>query len=280
MVRTNAGQAMKITPWIAGLLAVSALASCDGQNKPTTKSEPGAEVGQPAAQIAAEDLGPPANAEVQALYTGEFEAAAQGEPFWQLNLLNDYASFERPGLSEAGGMPSQRDYRAQGARVIAGPLTIVLKFAQCTRDTGETFPYQAIVQFEGVSYEGCARRGGASSADWTSAIGPLMPSIDACLGKVEKKPGRVTIAYVDGDGMPSVRLLDAEGGRYECKTPAAGGAPTSWETIGDRDVLEGERDPMFIRAPGQAPASTSCTVVTDAKNAAGSLIGWYTKRKC
>jgi uncharacterized membrane protein len=271
---------MRKAPLIAGLLAMSALASCDNQNKAPTGAPAGGEVGQPAAQIAPEDLGAPASAEVQALYTGEFEAAAMGEPFWQLVLLNDYASFERPGLSEAGGMPSQRDYRAQGARVIAGPLTIVLKFAQCTRDTGETFPYQAIVQFEGVSYEGCARRGGSASSDWTSSIAPLMPSIDACLGKVEKKPARVTIAYVDGDGMPSVRLLDAEGGRYECKTAPAGGAPTSWETIADRDVLEGERDPMFVRAPGTAPAATSCVTVTEAKSSAGKLLGWYTSRKC
>jgi uncharacterized membrane protein len=259
---------------LGAVLCVALLAGC-GPKAPTgaAPEKTTAPVGAPAPQIQAEDLGAPATPEVKAKYDGEFEAVG-AEPFWRLDLLNDYAAFTRPGLSDVGGLPSQRDFRANGARVIAGPLTIVLKAESCVHESGETFPYKAIVQFEGVAYEGCARRGvnqASADNDWTSVIGQLLPAIDACLAKADKKPARVTIA---------VRLIDAEGGRYECNAPAAGGAVTDWETIADQSVLQGERDPLFTRAPTAAPPKTGCYTSAPAKLPSGAAIGWYTRKTC
>ncbi len=193
-------------------------------------------------------LGPVATPDVKSLYDGEFEAVGS-EPFWRLDLLNEWASFTRPGLQDVGGLPTRRDYRAQGARIVAGPLVITLRAGACQHESGETFPYKAEVDFEGVSYDGCARRGDtAQSANWAAKIEELIPAIDACLAKVDNKPARVTIAYAEDDKI-SVRLLDAEGGRYECKTASTGGPVQYWDTIADRNVLQGERDPLFTRAP-------------------------------
>jgi uncharacterized membrane protein len=266
----------------AAILALAFLAGCGQQPaKNGANNSAVTDSGEPEPQIAAESLGAVASPEIQALYTGEFEATGS-EPFWRLDLLNDYAAFTRPGLSDVGAMPAQRDYRAQGARILAGPMTIVLKAEQCIHESGETLPYKAIVQFEGVSYEGCARRGGAASEDqseWSSLIGPLVPAIDACLAKIDKKPARVTIAYIQEGEQASVRLTDSEGGRYECSAPLSGGAVSYWEAIGDRDVLQGERNPLFTRAPAAAPTG-ACLKSVQAKNAGGAVIGWFTRKTC
>jgi len=283
MGRMQTVQSSILQSGICALFAAVALAGCGPKAAPGASVDKTAPpVGAPAPQIQAEDLGAPATPEIKAKYDGEFEAVG-AEPFWRLDLLNDYAAFTRPGLSDVGGLPAQRDYRANGARVIAGPLTIVLKAESCVHESGETFPYKAIVQFEGVAYEGCARRGSNQAAadnDWTSVIGQLLPAIDACLAKADKKPARVTIAYGLDEGQAAVRLLDAEGGRYECNAPAVGGAVTDWEAIADQSVMQGERDPLFTRAPTAAPAKSGCYTNTAAKLPSGATIGWYTRKTC
>ena len=278
MVRRNLG--------LAGMCAVlvAVLLSACGQPQPSgaTGAKTAPDVGgSPEPQIQAAELGPPATPDVKAKYEGEFEAVGN-EPFWRLDVLNDYVAFTRPGLSDVGGLPQPRDFRASGARIVAGPLTIVLKAETCHYEGGETLDYKAIVQFEGVSYEGCARRGAdqeANDSDWTSEIGALLPGIDACIAKADKKPARVTIAYPLDDGMAAVRILDAEGGRYDCNAPAAGGAVTGWDPIADQSNLTGERDPMFTRAPAAAPTG-KCYTTTPAKLPNGATIGWYSRRVC
>jgi uncharacterized membrane protein len=277
MVRRNLGLA-----GVCAILAALALSAC-GQPKPAgdTGAKTNPDIGAPAPQIQAEDLGPPATPDVQAKYEGDFEAVGD-EPFWRLDVLDDYVAFTRPGLSDVGGLPQPREYRANGARIVAGPLTIVLKAETCQYEGGETLDYKAVVQFEGVSYEGCARRGAdqaSKDSDWTSEIDSLLPAIDACIGKADKKPARVTIAYAMDDGTAVVRILDGEGGRYECNAPAAGGAVTAWDPVADQSNLSGERDPLFTRTPTAAPTG-KCYTTTPAKLPNGKQIGWYSRRTC
>ena len=282
MVRTSS----LLAAFSAGLLAAFALAGCgkpsDNASKQNTEQADDTVGGAPAPPISAEQLGPVATPEQQALYAGDFEAVG-AEPNWRLDLLADWASFTRPGLNDVGGMPTQRDFRAQGARIVAGPLTIVLKAETCAHEGGGSFPYTAIVNFDGVPYEGCARRGAnqaAADSDWTSVISQLVPAIDSCLAKADKKPARVTIAYLLDGGQAGVRVLDAEGGRYECNAPVGGGAVTYWDSIGDRDVMQGERAPMFTRAPTAPPTAGPCQQNTPAKTSAGATIGWLSRKTC
>jgi uncharacterized membrane protein len=274
----------KFTGAMGGLLAALALsaslAAC-GQNGPGANNDGAA--GPKPVDIEKElsALGAVATPDVKALYEGEFEAVGS-EPFWRLDLLNEWASFTRPGLQDVGGLPSRRDYRAQGARFVAGPLVITLRAGACQHESGETFPYKAEVDFEGVSYDGCARRGDtAQSANWAAKLDDLIPAIDACLARAENKPARVTIAYPEDDKI-SVRLLDAEGGRYECKTAPAGGAIQYWDTLADRNILQGERDPLFTRAPSAAPkgGKEGCQKSDAAKAADGHDLGWLTRSTC
>ncbi len=119
----------KFTGAIGGLLAALALgaslAAC-GQSGPGASNDgaagPSPWISRRSFRRSARSPAP----DVKALYEGEFEAVGS-EPFWRLDLLNEWASFTRPGLQDVGGLPSRRDYRAQGARFVAGPLVITLR---------------------------------------------------------------------------------------------------------------------------------------------------------
>ena len=59
-----------------------------------------------------------------------------------------------------------------------------------------------------------------------------------------------------------------------------GGAVSYWDSIGDRDIIQGESNPEFIRAPTPPPAASACRVNTQAKSAGGAALGWYTRKTC
>lgn len=269
--------------------ALAALSACSQQSPQRDEGERGA--GPPPIDAAKElaALGPPAGLDVQAMYQGPFEAVGSDEPYWQLDLLDEWASFKRPGLTEVGGLPSQKDYRAQGARIVAGPLVITLRAGECVHNPNESdpskaekYPYKAQVEFDGVSYDGCARRGGAkdnASDTWTASLSELLPAIDACLAKIEDTPAEVTIAYTLDNGQTSVRLRDSEGGRYECSATLDGAQIDYWGALADRDVMQGEGDPVFLRGAAK-PAKSNCTTVEPAKSADGKTIGWLQRTSC
>jgi hypothetical protein len=268
---------------LAGVLAVGA---CQRQDQaadqpagPPSDSEREAEIA--AEQLAA--LGGAASAAQRALYTGEFEAVgalgdvAAGEGAWELRLLEDYALFSRPGLGEDGGVTGERDMHERGMRVVAGPLTITMMAQACTLPNGVEQPYVAHVLFEGVAYQGCARRG-VSAGDrptWASVLPELIPAIDACLARVSARPARVTFASAIDEGQISVRLREADGTREDCIVDASG-AIAVFESISDVDRRSGEGDPEFQRGGGRP--RENCAV--EALDRSGESLGWLISRSC
>ena len=174
---------------VAGVALSACLAACGQQAGAPAGDVTGAGPKPVDAEKELAALGPAATPQVQAIYDTDFEATG-AEPFWQLSLTKDWISFQRPGLQEIGGLPSRRDFRANGARIAAGPIVITLKNVECKgENTGETFPFTADVNFEGLLYQGCARPGSAAAdAGWISDLPALIPAIDACLGRAENKP--------------------------------------------------------------------------------------------
>jgi uncharacterized membrane protein len=233
-------------------------------------------------------LGAPADAATKARYAGDFEAVG-AEPDWRLTLLKDgYVSFTRPGLEQIDAIPGARDLRQLGAYVEAGPLSIAVAAGPCTYgEGGESYPFSATVLYEGIAYEGCARAGAATTAEptgarargWAVDLSQLLPAIDACIARASARPARVTIAYVNEEGQAAVRLLEADGGRSECLSSLDGAAIASFEPLADRDVFRGERDPMFTRAPANAPAG-SCTTSEEVKGSGGATLGWLSRKSC
>jgi uncharacterized membrane protein len=239
------------------------------------------------AEIAAETLaalGGPANAEQRALYEGEFQASGgidalgSAEGAWELSLLEDYAQFTRPGLGEDGGIPGERDYRERGMRVVAGPLTITISQQPCTA-SGVELPYTAHVLFEGVAYQGCARRGviEGERPTWASVLPELMPAINTCMERATSRPVRITFASALDEGEVLVRIREANGSRHECIVTS--GAVSVYEPLSDVDRRSGEGDPEF--QPGEArPAARNCRSVQPAVDRAGEQLGWLIRNSC
>lgn len=266
------------------LAAALGLSACQRQGEAPTETDMTQSDAEREAQLAADQLaalGGPANAAQRALYEGEFHASGGLDPnsgegteaAWELRLLDDYAQFARPGLGEDGGIPGERDYRERGMRVVAGPLTITIRQEACTA-SGLQLDYVAAVLFEGVAYEGCARRGiddGARSTTWASVLPELMPAIDACLGRVTSRPARITFASSIDEGQVMVRIRESSGVRRECIADASGAGVSVYEPVSDLDRRAGEGDPEFQR--GGSQPSGRC--VTEAQG-----LGWLIDRNC
>jgi hypothetical protein len=274
---------------LAGALVVSA--GCQPASETPEEASTAAPTNaEREAEIAAEQLaalGGPADGPTRALYEGEFEASGaidalgSGEGAWELQLLNDFAQFNRPGLGQDGGLPGDRDYRERGMRVVAGDITITLMAQDCALANGVSLPYVAHVLFEGVAYQGCARRGVAEGvrASWASVLPELIPAIDACLTRVSSRPGRVTTASTLDEGAVSVRIRESDGSRRECIADYAGTAVSVYEPVSDLDRRAGEGDPEFQRS-ANPPRADTCRNVVEALDAAGGHLGWLVHRSC
>jgi uncharacterized membrane protein len=275
------------------IFGAAGLAACQREaaqteDGPATPSNAEREAAMAAEQLAA--LGGPANAEQRALYTGEFQASGgigaldtgegAAEGAWELRLLEDYAQFSRPGLGEDGGIPSERDYRERGMRVVAGAVTITIMQQSCTA-SGVELPYVAHILFEGVAYSGCARRGinEGERPTWASVLPELMPAIDTCLARAESRPVRITFATTLGEGEVSVRLREANGSRHECIANSGGSEIFVYEPLSDLDRRSGEGDPEFQRGAGQ-PRAQNCRVAEPVVARTGEHLGWLVRNSC
>ncbi len=269
------------------VLSAAVLSACQRQT-PTSEEGPSTPSNaEREAEIAAETLaalGGPASAEQRAAYEGEFQASGgidalgNAEGAWELTLLNDYAQFTRPGLGEDGGIPGERDYREGGMRVVAGPLTVTISQQACTA-SGVELPYTAHVLFEGVAYQGCARRGviEGERPTWASVLPELMPAINVCSQRASSQPVRITFASALDEGEVLVRVRESNGSRRECIV--TDGAVSVYEPLSDNDRRSGEGDPEF--QPGASrPAARNCRSVEPAVDRTGEQLGWLIRNSC
>lgn len=269
------------------VMSAAALSACQRQ-APTTEEGPSTPTNaEREAEIAAETLaalGGPANAEQRAAYEGEFQASGgidalgNAEGAWELTLLNDYVQFTRPGLGEDGGIPGEREYRERGMRVVAGAVTVTISQQACTA-SGVELPYTVQVLFEGVAYQGCARRGviEGERPTWASVLPELMPAINTCAERASSRPVRVTFASSLDEGEVLVRVREANGSRRECIV--TGGAVSVYEPLSDDDRRSGEGDPEF-QPGGSRPAARNCRSVEPAVDRTGAQLGWLIRNSC
>lgn len=274
-------QTLRISTMIAIGLALSACTP--PKAPPSSQAGEGSESAQAAgAALPLPDIGAPLADAAASPFQGEFEAAGE-EPFWTMDVLQEWVSFARLNLPGVGGLPGKRRFGAKGMALDAGPLSLVISNGPCTATSGDVHEFNAVVRHDGVLYQGCARHlvGERVSAGWSGNLLELMPAITTCMGRVKEAPARVTIAYENADGEKdsereiSVRLLQEDGGRYECITRKAGSEIRYFEVIGDQDVLNGERDPLFTPAPN-VPPKGPCLSTEPAPNGLGS----FTRRTC
>jgi len=273
------------------VLSALALSACQREGGPESETAAAPSDAEREAEIAAGQLaalGGPASAEQRALYEGEFQASGgidglttgdiSAEGAWELRLLDDYAQFSRTGLGDDGGITSEREYRERGMRVVAGAVTITIMQQACSA-SGIELPYVAHVLYEGVAYQGCARRGINEGGDrtWAAVLPDLIPAIDVCLARATSRPVRVTFATPLNDGETSVRMREANGARHDCIT--AGGQISVYETLSDLDRRGGEGDPEFQRG-GSRPATRGNCAPEAAMSRTGEQLGWLIRRSC
>jgi hypothetical protein len=269
------------------VLGAAALTACQRQAPTSDETTQNPTNAEREAEIAAETLaalGGPANAEQRALYEGEFQASGgidslgSAEGAWELTLLEDYAQFDRPGLGEDGGPTAQRDFRERGMRVVAGSLTITISHQPC-QASGVELPYTAHVLFEGVPYQGCARRGVAEGerATWASVLPELMPGIGVCMERATSRPARVTFASNLDEGEVLVRIRQANGSRHECIV--TNGAISVYEPLSDDDRRSGEGEPEF-QPGGARPSARNCRSVEPVADRSGAQLGWLIRNSC
>lgn len=273
---------------IVALMVAGALAACQRQSAPSAEDNAPAAPSnaEREAEIASEQLaalGGRANAAQRAAFEGEYQASGaidglgSAEGAWELTLLEDYAQLSRPGLGEDGGLAGEREYHERGMRVVAGPLTITIRQEACTA-SGVEVPYVAHVLFEGVAYQGCARRGVDAGArpTWASVLPELMPAIDACLARIGGGGTRVTFATLLDEGEVSVRVRDSNGTRRVC-TATNAGENARVEHLSDIDTARGEGDPEFQRGDTE-PRRQNCRVNEQALGRDGEVLGWLVRR--
>lgn len=273
------------------LLGAAGLSACQRQSAGDAEQSATPSDAEREAEVAAEQLaalGGPANAQQRALFEGEFQAsggvaADTGEAgsggSWELRLLNDYAQFSRPGLGDDGGITGERDYRERGLRVVAGAVTITITNDVCAAGDVQ-LPYTANVLFEGVAYQGCARRGiddTGERATWASVLPELIPAIDTCLGRATSRPVRITHAISLDGGDVSVRMREANGARHDCIV--SNGEIAVFETLSDVDRRSGEGDPEFQRGT-QQPRAQNCRTAEPAVSRSGEQLGYLIRRSC
>jgi len=152
--------------------------------------------------------------------------ASGTEPFWNAELYQGWVMFSRLGLAavedEVG--PS----RVEGGERVWNGKALQFRVAQtpCTDGMSDTrYPLRAVIVFDDVAYQGCAREMEAGNnmrepaIDWSAAVAAYEGGIDGCLGA--NGPGAVTELFPREGGLVSVRLWLQDGNRVDCASRVA-----------------------------------------------------------
>ena len=220
-------------------LACLLLAGCGGQPKDAASSpaakpgDGGVSAGAPAAPTAA---GGPASSPGQATSAASPAAAldtsgwlmqppfyaAGSEPDWRLDVADGYFEFVRSGLAPIETAVTQPKHEKAADLFSSPPLKITIKKETCETDNGQKTDASAVVNFDGVDFEGCAFSGHeAAGTPEASAVVQAIGVIDLCLAKLGD-PGLVTGVYPREQGRTAVALRKSDGSQWECGVEPSG----------------------------------------------------------
>jgi uncharacterized membrane protein len=181
----------------------------------------GAAGGSGEASYASTGVGGPVDTSVWALAPPFY--AAGDEPYWRLDLVEDWFVFRRAGLPEIEA-PIVQPERVRGADLFESPpLSVNVRSGACRSDAGVDGDAVVTVTFDGVDFSGCAFKGQseAISAD-VGAIIEALPVVDACLRRFGQ-PAVITGAYPRDGGRMAVTLRARNGGLFECAAESQSG---------------------------------------------------------
>lgn len=199
--------------------------------------------------------------------------AAGDEPYWRLDIIDDWFVFSRAGLP-AIEAPLTSPARDGDTDVFdANPLSIHVSRKTCRTADGENSRYATTVWFDDVSFEGCGFEGqsAGTSAEATAVVDSIR-AVDSCLTGLGDT-ALVTGIYERGDRQTALGMRTRDGRLYECVTELGGsavafldqvepGAAGPWMTSGMR----------FLRAGQGGAACDEAEVVTSGGAVLGHLL--------
>ena len=126
---------------------------------------------------------------------------------------------------------------------------------------------------------GCATGPGHGSAGadlgWAEVLPAVMPAIDRCMAAGGADAVAVSKAWIIGEQLAVVRVLEKGGAREDCVAAAAGDRVLMTEPVPAQSRQGDEGQPLFTPA-GRSPPQGSCYTTRAAPNANG----WFSYDHC
>ncbi len=199
--------------------------------------------------------------------------AAGDEPYWRLDIQDDWFVFRRAGLPEIEA-PVVGPIKDGAVDIFESPpLSIHVSRQACTTADGERGRVTASVWFDDVSFDGCAFEGqSAGSSAEVTAVADSIRAVDSCLAQLGDL-ALVTGIYMRGDRQTALGLRTRDGRLFECVTEGGGaivafldpvepGAAGPWMTSGMR----------FLRAGQGVDACDEAEAVSEAGSVLGHML--------
>ena len=226
------------------------------------------------------------------------------EPFWRLDIDGSRGQWWWIDAGSEGavaeGTPGRLDlgqrvvtgWRGPVTRPVAGELVAIVDTESCQDSMADQrFPLTARLSMpDGRLLLGCCR-GAAGPArvaigalvdrppeDWSRYLADLLPVIGACYPLVSGA-SRVTKAWPMNRGMAGARIESADGRRWDCVAPLAGGGIDSLQQLApDEPALPDEGLPVFVPGAGSQPEG--CPRFEQVVEPDGGIVGWLSVGRC
>jgi uncharacterized membrane protein len=232
------------------------------------------------------------------------------EPFWQLEASRSTAVFNR--LANNGnrevifhGAPQAFMFLAPAAVVWRGDsthlpretLVVALREESCRPTIGDApaLPWRAMLSIKaGEALTGCctvlagydvkvapvAEFGKKSPDDWSRALPELLPAINLCWSNDEAHAKWIAKAGPAGNGMSTVRMVQASGKALDCETDASGRGAVRIAAVNTTDPpLLGAGNPLFYPARDLAPM-VRCGKLERVMGPGGKVLGYLHYDPC
>lgn len=152
-----------------------------------------------------------------------------------------------------------------GAMITSEPLTVRVHPQLCRIDS-VVYPMTATVELRGDEpLSGCA------VMRWDANITALLPAIDACLASATEP---MSVIYAARETDSAFVRLTYENETFDCRAPLEAGGTAEVTPADPNTHFAGEREAIFIRAPGDNPGG-ECYEAPEVRAADGSLLGWW-----
>jgi len=197
------------------------------------------------------------------------------EPFWIFTAFPGKQFFISSPDDEGKSVAYRAPVKANGDVVMfaSSDVTLALRKAACSDGMSDiAYPMEAV-----LTIGADAPRKGCAYPRWDYDLNGLIGAIDLCLD-MHKKPGAsgpteavVTYGVRDDQGA-LIRLAEGLDKRFDCRVRFDGSGEVK-PVVDGENLLPGEREPKFFRAPAKNPGG-ACYEAAKATGPDGAFLGY------